>query len=138
MTALICPRCRHANPQHAYFCHRDGVLLEDVKEAQKVKSEFQTSFVFKSGLICKDFKSLGLGILEEWDNAREMLAFAEWEAFFIGLGRHDLAQIASQARLFPDPDRGLDQMIAALPGFDAKPGILRINQKNLDFGTMTI
>lgn len=136
MTALICPRCRHTNPHDARYCHHDGVLLEGVKEIQKSITEFPTPFVFKCGLTCNNFKSLGQGILSRWDDSREMLAFAEWEGFFIGLGRNDLAHAATQARLFPDPDRGLDQLIAALPGYEAKPGILRTNQKILNFGSI--
>ena len=136
MKALICPRCNQGNPPEASYCHHDGVLLEGVKAAQKAKTEFPTPFIFKSGLSCPDFKSLGRGILAEWNDSRDMLAFAEWEAFFNGLGRLDLVQIASQARSFPDPDLGLDQLLNGLPGFEANPGALRINQRTLDFGLL--
>lgn len=138
MTTLICPRCRHANPQHAQYCHHDGILLDGVREAQKAKSDFPSPFIFKSGLTCKDYKTLAQGILAEWDRSREMLAFAEWEDFFNGLGRVDLAQAASQARLFPDPDRGLDQLLSALPGLEARPGTVRIEKRALEFGTLQV
>lgn len=136
MKPLICPRCRHANPAEARYCHHDGVLLEGMTQGQKASSRFANPFIFQSGRSCEDFKSLGQGMLAEWDSAREMLAFAEWEAFFTAMGRLDLAQAAAQARLFPDPDRGLDQLVCALPGFEANPGLLKVGSLTADFGTL--
>jgi hypothetical protein len=138
MTALICPRCQSANPEEARYCHHDGILLDGVREAQKAKAAFPSPFVFKSGLSCPDFKALGKGILAEWDDSRDMLAFADWEGFFTGIGRQDLAQVAAQARLFPDPDRGLDQLVCALPGLEIAPGKLASPPEVLDFGTLSI
>ncbi|MFM7538420.1 MAG: hypothetical protein ACKO9Z_02050 [Planctomycetota bacterium] len=138
MTALICPRCQSANPEQARYCHHDGILLDGVREAQKARAAFPSPFVFKSGLSCPDFKTLGRGILAEWDDSREMLAFADWEGFFSGIGRQDLAQVAAQARLFPDPDRGLDQLVCALPGLEITPGKLASPTEVVDFGTLSI
>ncbi len=134
--AVMCPRCSSSNPAEARFCHHDGVLLEGVRPRVNARAGFPTPFVFGSGLSCDDFPALAKGILAEWNASRDMLAFAEWEGFFSGLGRLDLVQAAAQARLFPDPDRGLDQLLAALPGQDLKPGALEVISRDIDFGNL--
>ena len=134
--AVMCPRCSSPNPADARFCHHDGVLLEGVLPRSTARVGFPTPFVFSSGLSCDDFPGLAKGILSEWNASRDMLAFAEWEGFFSGLGRLDLVQAAAKARLFPDPDRGLDQLLAALPGNDLKPGALEVISREIDFGIL--
>lgn len=76
---------------------------------------FNSPFVFPSGRVCRSFDELALACNEDWQAACNLLSDGYLESFLGGLGRIDLALTAKEASRFPDPERGLDQLLAKLP-----------------------
>src|SRR5215467_5455837 len=114
-----CTKCSRVNPDEAIFCYFDGMPLNGLGRAGGPVAigaqAFPSPFVFPSGRSCRSFNELALACQEEWTPARELLHKGYLENFLGGLGRVDLAQAAKEAARFPDPDRALDQLLAALP-----------------------
>src|SRR6516165_6390161 len=118
MMAQVCARCARTNPAEAVYCYFDGMALQGTSvraSAPAGSRPFPAPFVFPSGRACANFDGLARGCLDEWETALDLLKQGSLEKFLFGLGRGDLAQAAQQAAQFPDPDRGLDQLLARLP-----------------------
>jgi hypothetical protein len=116
--AQTCTKCSRPNPAEAVFCFFDGSVLDGHGRHGPVavgSQPFQTSFVFPTGRTCRCFDELAIACQEDWVAARELLHKGYLETFLAGLGRKDLSQAAREAARFPDPDRGLDQLLTILP-----------------------
>src|SRR4051812_23189796 len=114
-----CSKCSRANPRAAVYCYFDGFVLSGQSANRgpvAVGSRpFNSPFVFPNGRQSRNFDELALACQNEWAIARELLRKGHLGNFLGGLGRMDLAQAAAEAARFPDPDRGLDQLLAKLP-----------------------
>src|SRR6516164_7790320 len=118
MTAMVqtCNQCSRANPADAVYCYYDGFVLGgSARNGAAVVRAFAHPFVFPNGRQCRDFDELALAFQEDWATACDLLHKGYLKNFFSGLGRADLALAAVEAARFPDPDRGLDQLLAKLP-----------------------
>src|SRR5262245_20525774 len=117
MTSMVqtCGKCSRANPAEAAYCYFDGFVLRGHARGGPLaiaSQPFPRPFVFPGGRACRDFNGLALGCQEEWAVARDLLGRGILEVFLGHLGRLDLAGAAREAARFPDPDRGLDQLLA--------------------------
>src|SRR5688572_5939163 len=117
--AQRCKQCSRANPPEAVYCHHDGFVLGGPGRAGGPVAvgaqPFVSPFVFPTGRSCRSFDELAIACQEEWGTACGLLKDGYLESFLGGLGRIDLAMAAKEASRFPDPSRGLDQLLAALP-----------------------
>jgi hypothetical protein len=117
--AQLCTKCSRANPPEAVYCFFDGFVLgQNGRNGGPVAvgaRPFGSPFVFPDGHTCRSFDELALACQTEWSTACELLKEGFLESFFGGLGRVDLARTAKEASRFPDADRGLDEVLAALP-----------------------
>src|SRR5262245_4406007 len=114
----LCKKCSRANPQEAVYCYFDGFVLVGHDRRGPVAAgaqPFNSPFVFPTGRTCRSFDELALACQEEWATATSLLRDGYIESFLGGLGRVDLALAAKLASRFPDPERGLDQLLAKLP-----------------------
>jgi hypothetical protein len=114
-----CSKCSRANPSDAVYCYFDGFVLGgQSRNGGPVAigaQAFAHPFVFPGGRQCRSFDELALACQDQWAAARDLLRQGYLEQFFSGLGRVDLALAAKAAAKFPDPDRGLDQLLEKLP-----------------------
>src|SRR5215470_1768250 len=114
-----CSKCSRANPPEAIYCYFDGFVLgghERRRGPLAIGAQpFASPFVFPTGRTCRSFDELALAAQEEWSTACQLLKDGYLETFLGGLGRVDLALAAKEAARFPDPERGLDQLLAKLP-----------------------
>lgn len=116
-----CAKCSRANPAEATYCYFDGSALAGhvANGAGGVLGTpgrpFPNPFVFPAGTACRTFDELALACQEQWDVGANLLHQGYFENFFAGLGRTDLALHAHEAARFPDPKRGLDQLLSRLP-----------------------
>ena len=114
----LCKKCSRANPPEAVYCYFDGFVLGGHERAggpvAAGAKPFASPFVFPTGRACRNFDELAVACQDEWDTACGLLRDGYLESFFGGLGRADLAQAAKEASRFPDPDRGLDGLLAKL------------------------
>jgi hypothetical protein len=137
---LTCSHCSRINPAEALFCYHDGVALGDPSRQRGLtdpsRQRFAMPFVFPSGKACHSFDELALAILDHWADARTMLDHGVFGNFLAGLGRGDLSMAAREAAAFPDRDRGLDQMLNALPASVLQPPRLSVEPGQLNLGTM--
>jgi hypothetical protein len=134
-----CSRCSRVNPPGALFCYHDGASLGDASRgaAQDLaRQRFLMPFVFPSGKACHTFDELVLGILDHWDDARDLLAEGVFSSYLGGLGRADLSRSARQAAAFPDRDRGLNQLVNQLPSEVLQPPRLAVEPGQLNLGTL--
>lgn len=135
-----CSKCSRANPPEAIYCFFDGfVLAGHDRRGGPVAvgaQPFNSPFVFPNGRTCRSFDELALACLEEWTTACGLLADGYLESFLGGLGRVDLALAAKEAAHFPDPERGLDQLLGQLPtGVLADPK-LRVDPVEVNLGLL--
>ena len=93
-----------------------------------------------NGQACRNFDQLATTCQQNWVAALDLLKQGFLASFFGGLGRVDLAVAAQEAAKFPDPDRGLDQLLAKIPSqvleapkLQAEPG--EVNLGRLAIGT---
>jgi hypothetical protein len=93
--------------------------------------------VFPSGRTCHSFDELALACLDEWNVARSLLQHGDLTSFLSGLGRGDLAQAAREAARCPDPDVGLDQLIAALSAKSIEPPKLHVEPTQVNLGALS-
>lgn len=138
----ICAQCSRLNPPEASYCYYDAVVLQG-----RVGPEgplhpgsrlFPTPFVFPSGAACCNFDQLAQECQKNWKEARDLLQQGLVEPFLGGLGRADLALAARAAAAFPDPDRGLDQLLAKLPTTALAPPKLAVEPTQVDFGPVQV
>jgi hypothetical protein len=137
---LVCPTCSRVNPPEALYCHADGSALKNGRAAaaDAARSNFPFPFVFPSGRTCHSFDELALACLDEWNVARSLLQHGDLTSFLSGLGRGDLAQAAREAARCPDPDVGLDQLIAALPAKSIEPPKLHVEPTQVNLGALAV
>jgi hypothetical protein len=135
-----CSKCSRANPADAVYCYFDGFVLgSPARNGAAVASRaFAHPFVFPSGRQCRDFDELALACQEDWAAACELLHKGYLKNFFSGLGRADLALAANEAARFPDPDRGLDQLLAKLPTEALDEPQLRVQTLEINLGVLSI
>ncbi len=135
--ANTCAHCSRVNPPGAAYCYYDGASLNRQGGPQNIGSQpFPTPFVFPSGRPCRSFDQLALACQEEWPAAVQMLRQGHLERFLGGMGRIDLAVAAREAAAFPDPDRGLDQLLERLPTQVLQPPKIRVEPADLNLGTL--
>jgi hypothetical protein len=113
MTIPLCPRCQRANPAGSVYCYFDGSTLQP--GADGARARLPEDFVFPSGRRCRTFDELAAGCQEEWPRARDLLRHGEFQKFFSGIGRHDLARAAQEAQGLTNADIGLTRFVGALP-----------------------
>jgi hypothetical protein len=138
--AQLCTKCSRANPPEAVYCYFDGLVLGG-RERQGGPvavgaKPFNSPFVFPSGRSCRSFDELALACQEDWKDACGLLADGYLESFFGGLGRIDLSVAAKEAARFPDVERGLDQLLAKLPGNALAEPRLRIDPLDVNLGVI--
>jgi hypothetical protein len=137
---MICPSCSRRNPVDATYCYFDGSALTSTSHhgpLQVGTLPFPRPFVFPNGEACSNFNQLVMGCQRNWALASELLCQGKLEPFFVGLGRLDLAQVAHCAIGSPDPDRALDQLLAAFPSDVLQPPKLRAEPTVLSLGQVT-
>ena len=83
-----CPRCQHANPAAAVFCHFDGCLLQH-GAAGAATGQLLQEFIFPSGRRCRTFDEMAQGCYYEWEDARVLLREGTFASFLAGIGRAD-------------------------------------------------
>src|SRR6516225_1459130 len=135
-----CTKCSRVNPEDAAFCYHDGaVLVGHSRNGGPVavgSQPFVSPFVFPSGRQCRNFDELTLACQEDWAAARGLLEQGFFAGFLDGLGRADLAGAAREAARFPDHDRGLDQLLGALPSGVVEPPRLFVAPQEVSLGTL--
>jgi hypothetical protein len=138
---LACRTCRRVNPPGATYCYHDGVALDGQGRpaaAPPGSQPFPVPFTFASGRTCLNYNELALACLDDWPAALAALREGHIENFLGGLGRLDLAAGAREAARFPDPDRGLDQLLGRLPGDALAPAKLVVKTPDFDLGPVDI
>lgn len=140
--ALICSRCSRVNPGEAQFCFFDGAQLAAGEpgrfRAGRSAANFPSPFVFPSGQACHNYDQLARACIQNWQEARNLLRQGLLGAFLGGLGRSDLAQAAQQAAGFPDPDRGLDQLLGRLPTHHLEGPKLQAEPAEINIGILKV
>ncbi len=140
--AQTCRKCGRVNPAEAAYCHYDGFILAGHAPANGPVSvgtqAFPNPFVFPTGQWCRNFNELALACQQEWPAARDLLKQGFLESFLGGLGRADLALAAREAARYPDPDRGLDQLLAKLPADTLDKPKLRVSPKEVNLGVLAV
>jgi hypothetical protein len=136
-----CTKCSRPNPPDALYCYFDGFVLNGQGRhggPLAVGSQpFNAPFVFPTGRRCGSFDELALACQEEWATARDLLRQGFFASFFGGLGRADLAMTAREAAKYPDPDRGLDQLLSKLPSDILTPPTLKAEPSEINLGVLT-
>jgi hypothetical protein len=137
---LVCAACTRTNPPEARYCYYDGTPLAARAAAGGPVAvgaqPFSHPFVFPSGQTCRTFDEFALACFASWPESREMLRQGYLERFLAGLGRTDLALAARQAGRQPDLDRGLDELLAKLPGTLRTPPRLVIQPAEVNLGQL--
>ena len=137
-----CGKCKRVNPPEAAHCYFDGTALAgtaiDGASASAAARPFPSPFVFPSGRSCRTFDELAFGSHEEWLPALKLLRQGYFESFLAGLGRADLALAAREAARFPDPDRGLDQLISRLPAAALEAPKLRVSPQEVNLAILRV
>ncbi|MFO0926072.1 MAG: hypothetical protein U0736_03410 [Gemmataceae bacterium] len=135
-----CSKCSRANPPEAIYCYFDGfVLAGHDRRGGPVAvgaQPFNSPFVFPTGRTCRSFDELALACVEEWSTACGLLKDGYLESFLGGLGRVDLALAAKEAAHFPDPERGLDQLLGQLPTGVLADAKLRVDPVEVNLGLL--
>src|SRR5438270_12376864 len=135
-----CPKCSRINPAEALFCFQDGIPLRAldarVDRVDPGSRPFPVPFVFPPGVTCQTFDQLALACINDWPAAVALLRQGFFGGFLSGLGRDDLAQDARQAARYPDPDRGLDRLLARLPARSLTPAKLVVEPRKINLGLL--
>jgi hypothetical protein len=136
-----CTKCSRANPSDAVYCYFDGFVLggghsRNGGPVAIGSQRFGSPFVFPTGRACGSFDELALACQEEWKTARDLLRQGYLEGFLGGLGRVDLAMAAREAAKFPDPDRGLDQLLSKLPSDVLAAPLLKVDPLEINLGVL--
>ncbi len=133
----ICPNCSRTNPAEAAYCYFDGVALAGNQQGGPVQAgtmAFASPFVFPNGEQCRNFNQLVMSCQNNWAQAREIFQQGIFEKFLQGMGRLDLAQSAQQAAQALDADRGLDQLLGALPADVLQAAKLQVEPTQVNLG----
>jgi hypothetical protein len=123
------------------YCHADGTALKNgqtVQPGSVARQDFPFPFVFPSGRTCRSFDELALACLDEWEVACSLLRHGDLTSFLGGLGRSDLAAAAREAARAPDADRGLDQLISALPTRTVESAKLHVEPTQVNLGALVL
>jgi hypothetical protein len=116
MPPLVCPRCKHTNPEVAVFCYFDGAELRPSRGgAGRAFGRLPREFAFPSGRRCPTFDDFVKGCQDEWPAARDLLRKGTFRQFFASIGRLDLAKAAEEAMAQGDADIGLTSFLNSLP-----------------------
>jgi hypothetical protein len=138
--AQLCSKCSRANPVEAVYCWFDGFVLPNQQRRGgpvAVGAQlFKSPFVFPTGRTCRTFDELALACQEDWKAACGLLKDGYLESFLGGLDRVDLALAAKEAARFPDPERGLDQLLATLPSSVLTDPKLRVEPLEVNLGLL--
>lgn len=135
--ASRCRNCRRANPPEAAYCYFDGVPLDGVAAPRPAGGiAFPHPLYLPSGNWCRSFDELALALNDDWKGAIGLLRQGYLEGFLSGIGRSDLAQAAAAAARYPDPDRGLDQFLAKLPGSALQPPRLHVLPQEINLSVL--
>ncbi len=134
--ALVCAQCSRVNPAEAAYCYHDGAALAGRSGGpiNPGAAHFPAPFVFPNGQACRNFDQLATACQQNWTAALDLLRQGFLASFFGGLGRVDLAVAAQEAAKFPDPDRGLDQLLAKLPSQVVEPPKLYVEPSAISLG----
>jgi hypothetical protein len=138
--AQTCTKCSRVNPPEAAYCFFDGAVLGGQGRIggpiSVATQPFANPFVFPSGRSCRNFDELALACHENWHEACDLLNKGYLNSFFGALGRSDLAAAARDAAVYPDKERGLDQLLGQLPSGVLAAARLRVEPTELNLGTM--
>jgi hypothetical protein len=138
-----CSKCSRANPGDAVYCYFDGFVLGGHSRngggpLAVGAQAFAHPFVFPGGRQCRSFDELAIACQDNWSAARDLLKQGYLENFFGGLGRVDLAMAGKEAAKFPDPDRGLDQLLEKLPTDVLAEPRLSLETQEVNLGVLKI
>jgi hypothetical protein len=138
--ALVCAQCSSVNPPDAAYCYHDGAALAGRAGGpiNPGSAHFASPFVFPNGQACRNFDQLAMTCQQNWAAALDLLKQGFLSSFFGGLGRVDLAVAAQEAAKFPDPDRGLDQLLAKIPTQVLEPPKLQAEPSEISLGQLAI
>lgn len=136
MPVLICPRCKHVNPEYAEFCYFDGVVLQARQNAagQRLPSDF----VFPSGRRCQTFDELAQACQDEWAAARDLLLRGAFAQYFAGCNRADLVRAANDAKAQTNPDIALTTFLISLPGARTQVPKLDLHPRRILLGNILV
>jgi hypothetical protein len=140
MSPRACLLCRRLNPPTAAYCYFDGMPLQAGGHGphDMGSQAFPMPFVFPCGRACRSFAELASTSRQEWAEARGLLGDRGFRPFLALIGRNDLALAAELAASHPDPDLGLDDFLARLPGCQASPAGLEIASDEIDLGNVVV
>src|SRR6516162_1858693 len=138
--ALVCAQCSRVNPPEAAYCYHDGAALAGRAGGpiNPGAAAFPSPFVFPNGQSCRNFDQLAMTCQQNWAAALDLLKQGFLATFFGGLGRVDLAVAAQEAAKFPDPDRGLDQLIGKLPTQVVEAPKLQVEPREINLGRLAM
>jgi hypothetical protein len=137
--ALICPLCSRLNPADASFCFHDGSALAGAGRLTSPGAvQFPRPFVFPNGDACRSYDQLAMGCQRNWGTSLSLLSQGAFRLFFRDLGRLDLAAAANEASSFPDPERGLDLLLAKMPGSVVEPPKLHVEPTEVNLGRLRV
>jgi hypothetical protein len=138
--SLVCAQCSRVNPSEAAYCYHDGAALAGRAGGpiNPGAALFPTPFVFPNGQACRNFDQLAITCQQNWAAALDLLKQGFLSSFFGGLGRVDLAVAAQESAKFPDPDRGLDQLLAKLPSQVVEAPKLQAEPSEINLGQVPI
>ena len=138
--SLVCAQCSRVNPADAAYCYHDGAALAGRVggPVHAGSAAFPSPFVFPDGTACRNFDQLAMACQERWASAVELLKEGFLGGFFGSVGRVDLAMAAKEAAQFPDPDRGLDQLLAKLPSQALQAPKLKAEPREINLGQMKV
>jgi hypothetical protein len=136
--SLVCVQCSRANPADAAYCYHDGAALAGRTSGpvNPGAAPFSTPFVFPNGQACRNFDQFAIACQHHWPAALDLLREGFLASYFGGLGRADLAVAAQEAARFPDPERGLDQLLAKLPTQVVDPPRLQVEPSDINLGQL--
>jgi hypothetical protein len=135
MPPLVCPSCKHTNPDVAVYCFYDGALLRPGQPGAHDRNRLGREFYFPSGRRCNSYDELVTGCQEEWAVARDLLKRGMFGQYFASVGRMDLVRASQEAQSAQDPDIGLTTFLGSLPVSAKLQGPkLDIQPRKLDLG----
>src|SRR5207237_596070 len=123
------------------YCYNDGAALAGRAGGGPIhagSASFPTPFVFPNGQACRNFDQLAMTCQQSWPAALDLLKQGFLASFFGGLGRVDLALAAQEAAKFPDPDRGLDQLLGKLPTEVIEAPKLQAEPSEINLGQLPV
>ncbi|RLS25429.1 MAG: hypothetical protein DWH70_05270 [Planctomycetota bacterium] len=119
-----CSRCSRVNPEEASFCYFDGIGLGGKSHASAgVQMDFPKPIRYPSGKTCSNFNELASTILSDWAISLDMLKKGEFGTFFSGIGRLDLAMVATESANTPSQCKAWINSLRAFPLSPSLPQI---------------